>query len=219
MTTDPYTEAIQAGAAALVKPYRDPDTVEAFVDTFPTIASARVIEAALPHLRASILAEQAGPGPCPAVADVPYHPVGAPEFERALKALCDLRAGHAGQHEVVDSTWGTCRWSDPFPGCLSELWEYTGEQQGHLRCERTFMHGGYCINGFYVWDDQLNQVLPREELNTDLTEQWPELANRCAKPKPGSAGVVCWKMPQHADAHDNGAYRWNDCGEEVPGEE
>lgn len=166
MTNDPYMEAINAGAAALAKPYRDPDTITAFVETFPTIAAARVIDAALPHLREVMAAERAASGPCPAVEPIPNL---SPNGPQNLHALCDLRAGHAGQHEVHDETHGHFRWSErpavetSSAQCLSELWQYTGEQNGHLRCERTFMHPGYCINGVYVWDEQLNQVLPHEE--------------------------------------------------------
>lgn len=112
MTTDPYTDAINAGAAALVKPYRDPDTVSAFVEAFPTIAAARVIEAALPHLRASILAEQAAPGPCPATELFSLlEPDGEP---KPMRALCDLRSGHAGQHEALGDgeNWGSMRWAN-----------------------------------------------------------------------------------------------------------
>lgn len=166
MTTDPYMDAINAGAAALAKPYRDPDTISAFVETFPTIAAARVIDAALPHLRATIIAEAIPPGPCAAFTEFGHEAIFANgnDTPRQLRALCDLRAGHGGQHEAEDPEWGNFRWTDPAnTRCVAELWEYTGEQTGHLRCERTFMHPGYCINGVYVWDDQLNQVLPHEE--------------------------------------------------------
>lgn len=174
MTTDPYMDAINAGAAALAKPYRDPDTISAFVETFPTIAAARVIDAALPWLRTTIIAETIPPGPCPEVSEFghagPYADGINPE-PRTLRALCDLRAGHAGQHEAYDDDWGTYRWT---------------------RTDTT----------------------PQVQAYTEL---WPELANRCAveHPKLEMRGVVCWKSPGHADAHDNGAHMWNDCGDEV----
>jgi len=161
MSTDPYTDAINAGAAALVKPYRDPDTVDAFVETFPTIASARVIEAALPHLRASILAEQARPGPCPANTEFVDPAVtidGATVGARTLRALCDLRAGHAGQHEAEDAEWGHFRWSDPVPAdtcghrAESEYWTHSLEPGSSLSCERTPTHPGWHIAGTRVWD-------------------------------------------------------------------
>lgn len=165
MTDDPYMDAINAGAAALAKPYRDPDTISAFVETFPTIAAARVIDAALPHLRATIIAEAIPPGPCPATEHVPAPTSNGPQN---LVALCDLRAGHTGQHEADDINLGHFRWSS--------------------------------------------------SSEADYTDDWPELKNRCAveHPKPEMRGVVCWKYPGHADAHDNGAFMWNDCGEDVP---
>lgn len=170
MTADPYMDAINAGAAALAKPYRDPDTVEAFVEAFPTIAAARVIEAALPLLRATILTEQAAPGPCPAVTEFGHQ---GPFFDgdaepRLLRALCDLRAGHVGQHEAQDEQWGHFRWSDPV--ATGEAVQHTcasGTLAGSIRtvdgswinCERTPGHPGWHIAGTRVWDGQGETVL------------------------------------------------------------
>lgn len=221
MTTDPYMDAINAGAAALAKPYRDPDTISAFVETFPTIAAARVIDAALPHLRATIAAEQAPPGPCPATHVIPrLHPDGSPW---PLHALCDLRAGHVGQHEAEDGLgeWGHFRWTSDLgevrPGgdgpCTFVL-----RSEGHKICVRVPGHEGYHVAETLVWNDR-GTVIARGALTAPAPmpyiEQYPELANRCAVEHGSRPGVVCWKQPGHADAHDNGAHMWNDCGEEV----
>jgi hypothetical protein len=174
MTTDPYMDAINAGAAALAKPYRDPDTISAFVETFPTIAAARVIDAALPHLRATVLAEAIPPGPCPEASEFgqagPYADGVNPE-PRTLRALCDLRAGHAGQHEAYDDDWGTYRWTrtDMLPSARCTLLYETSPQEivNHnsrvpamaLLCERTSGHPGWHIAGTHVWDGRGELVL------------------------------------------------------------
>lgn len=101
------------------------------------------------------------PGPCPHT-----HVIGG---DRNLYALCDLRAGHAGQHEAGTEGVGHCRWSAPAPAPVP----------------------------------------------TGYTDAYPTLLTRCAQQRPGLPGVVCWKEPGHPDAHDNGAFMWNDCGEDV----
>ena len=156
MTSDHYGDAIAAGAAALAKPYRDPDTISAFVETFPTIAAARVIDAALPHLRDAIVADAIPPGPCGAIQKVPPPSSNGPQ---SLYALCDLRAGHTGQHEAYDDDWGTYRWTrtDTQPDIKPDGQCDNRAQlaPGDLRvCERTAGHVGYHIDGHAVWDDR-----------------------------------------------------------------
>lgn len=163
MTHDPYDEAIQAGAAALVKPYRDPETVHAFVEAFPVLAATRVINAALPHLRATVLAEAIPPGPCPANTDL-MNPV--PDGPMHLRALCDLRAGHAGQHEASDTVWGHYRWSERMPEHDEDPW-YAQARCGHelegkpgVRCWAMPGHHDAHSNGALSWND-CNEVMQR----------------------------------------------------------
>jgi len=150
---DPYTDAIKAAAAAITAPYRDPETVIAFVDAFPMLAAARALNAALPHLRETLLAEQIPAGPCPATHVIPLlDPAGNP---KPLHALCDLRAGHVGQHEAEDKQWGHFRWSDtPSPASSSEcrcpsLHMVRGS---HLWCTLTSGHDNMHLA--YVGDDE-----------------------------------------------------------------
>lgn len=227
MTADPYMDAINAGAAALAKPYRDPDTISAFVETFPTIAAARVIDAALPHLRATIFAEQLVPGPCPVEGIIPrVRPDGS---SWPLHALCDLRAGHAGQHEADDEQWGHFRWTEEPPlaeRCTSLHQTSPEEIVDHnsrvpamaIQCERTYQHVGYHIAGTFVWDDQLNLLLP----HTDETAAPKFLPYTCGlNTMRGSIRGVdgCWinceRLPDHTGWHTKGQIRWNDCGEVV----
>ena len=83
---------------------------------------------------------------------------------QTLYALCDLRAGHDGQHEAASDEHGYYRWTD----------------------------------------------LPKA-----YTDAYPQLVDRCGHQRPGPPGVVCWKHPGHALVHTNGAFMWNDCGEDV----
>jgi hypothetical protein len=151
--TDHYGDAITAGAAALAKPYREPETIRAFTDEYPTLAAARVLDAALPHMRAAIIAEGIAPGPCPAWKEFGHEgifSVGNPK-PRTLRALCDLRAGHAGQHEAEDEQWGHFRWTDeaePRRGCTSVL-----RDEGHQQCVRVSGHRGYHVGEGLVWND------------------------------------------------------------------
>lgn len=156
MTSDPYTEAIAAGAAALAKPYRDPDTIGAFVEAFPTLAAARVINAALPVLRETITAETIPAGPCPATERLP---VLDPDRPKTLYALCDLRAGHAGQHEAEDTEHGHFRWSgaeETRRGCKSHI----VENELRYLCVRISGHRGYHVAEHIVWND-LETVVAR----------------------------------------------------------
>ena len=157
MTEDHYGDAIRAGAAALAKPYREPETIRAFTDEYPTLAAARVLNAALPHMRAAIIAEGITPGPCRAEEQLPPW---ASEGRR-LHALCDLRAGHAGQHEAEDDQWGHFRWTDdaPVSGCTSRLELDPGSSS---KCERTTGHVGLHICAFHAWNDCGERVLPGE---------------------------------------------------------
>ena len=163
--TDHYTDAIRAGAAALRAPYRDPETVRAFVEEFPTLTAARVIEAALPHLREAWTAEQVAPGPCGATETVPSP---YPEGPRELQALCDLRAGHAGQHEASSEQWGTFRWStpaavvepapDPWAAHLRCGHQLVGV--GGVHCWATPGHPNAHTNGALLWNDRHEVVGP-----------------------------------------------------------
>jgi hypothetical protein len=158
--TDHYGDAIAAGAAALAKPYREPETIRAFTDEYPTLAAARVLDAALPHMRAAIIAEGITPGPCPATKDFGHEGIfaaGNPK-PRTLRALCDLRAGHAGQHEAEDEQWGNFRWTDEPPTdtdiqtdtrCGNMPQRTNGDL---LVCDRTSGHPGWHIAGTKVWD-------------------------------------------------------------------
>lgn len=200
MTADPYMDAINAGAAALAKPYRDPDTISAFVETFPTIAAARVIDAALPHLRATILAETIPPGPCPATEQVPAPTSNGPQN---LVALCDLRAGHTGQHEADDINHGHFRWtaeSEMSRGCESVV-----RDEGHQRCVRVSGHVGYHVGEHLVWNDCLTVVargLLAEDIETDTqcASRWQREAHDMR---------VCELTDGHELPHADGYARWN----------
>jgi len=160
---DPYTDAIKAAAAAITAPYRDPETVIAFVDAFPMLAAARALNAALPHLRETLLAEVIPAGPCPAHADMPWlGPQGS-------YALCDLRAGHAGQHEAESPERGNYRWSDNPP--KAEWCESEATVQEEIvmsanqrvpalvaKCEHRTGHAGYHQHKQYMWDECGNLV-------------------------------------------------------------
>lgn len=52
------------------------------------------------------------PGPCPHTTSVKPASSNGPQ---TLYALCDLRAGHDGQHEATSDEHGYYRWSDPMP--------------------------------------------------------------------------------------------------------
>jgi hypothetical protein len=155
--TDHYGDAIRAGAAALAAPYREAETIRAFTDEYPTLAAARVLDAALPHMRSAIIAEGITPGPCPAVTEFghqgPYfegHP--DPNTLRTLRALCDLRAGHAGQHEAESEQWGNFRWTDePARETYGYMCRAT-RPDTFLVCALKPDHRGYHIDGFKVWD-------------------------------------------------------------------
>lgn len=160
--TDHYGEAIAAGAAALAKPYREPETIRAFTDEYPTLAAARVLDAALPHMRAAIIAEGITPGPCPAIKPIPPLSSNGPQN---LYGLCDLRAGHTGQHEVISDEYGEFRWTDDAPAGAdipadtqcSERIQFTPTD---LRvCERRTGHGMYHIDGQLVWCDRRGILL------------------------------------------------------------
>lgn len=204
MTTDPYMDAINAGAAALAKPYRDPDTISAFVETFPTIAAARVIDAALPHLRATILAEAIPPGPCRATEQVPAPTSNGPQN---LVALCDLRAGHAGQHEADDINHGHFRWtaeSEASRGCESVL-----RDEGHQRCVRVSGHVGYHVGELLVWNDY-ETVIARGAL-IQGTEP-PKQCDSRARLTPTDLRV-CERTSGHSGYHIDGHAVWDDRGD------
>jgi hypothetical protein len=171
--TDHYGDAIRAGAAALAAPYREAETIRAFTDEYPTLAAARVLDAALPHMRAAILAEGVAPGPCPAVTDFGHQGAyfdGVTPEPRTLRALCDLRAGHPGQHEAEDEQWGHFRWTDkPPPAQVDVTFPSPADTQCGDRiqftptdlrvCERRAGHSMYHIDGQLVWDDRRGILL------------------------------------------------------------
>lgn len=153
MNADAYNEAIRAGAAAITAPYTHltDEDVHKFIHEFPTLAAARAIDAALPHLRTLLAAEVIPSGPCPATDVIPrLHPDGSPW---PLHALCDLRAGHDGQHEAEDEQWwGYFRWSDgPVSDPINNMCRAT-RPDTLLVCTLKPDHRGYHIDGFKVWD-------------------------------------------------------------------
>jgi hypothetical protein len=157
--TDHYGDAIRAGAAALAAPYREAETIRAFTDEYPTLAAARVLDAALPHMRAAIIAEGTSPGPCPATTNFKRtsESDGGAFSARMMVALCDLRAGHEGQHEAQSDFGGHYRWTDRPANTDIQADKRCGNMPQRangdlLVCERTSGHPGWHIAGTHVWD-------------------------------------------------------------------
>ena len=89
------------------------------------------------------------PGPCPHTRII--------TGDRPLYALCDLRAGHDGQHEAESDEHGYYRWTDPTPdpGCSNTtIYRRPAHMPDEtIRCELPTAHAGFHTCGLNRWGD------------------------------------------------------------------